>query len=74
MRIAIVLVTLVALGSCARPQASNDTVFVSNEGSNQVSIVDGATGRIEGQLATGPRPRGIELDRAGQGFETSSPG
>jgi hypothetical protein len=42
------LLTLVgiALGSCARPPPSNDTVFVSNEGSNQVTIVDGATGHI----------------------------
>src|SRR3954462_9834605 len=45
--------------SCAQPRhASNDTVFVSNEAGG-VTLVDGATGRIEGQLATGPRPRGM---------------
>jgi PQQ-dependent catabolism-associated beta-propeller protein len=37
---------------------SNDVVFVSNE-ADHVALVDGATGRIEGELATGPRPRGM---------------
>jgi PQQ-dependent catabolism-associated beta-propeller protein len=41
-------------------------VFVSNEGSNPVTMVDGATGRVEGQLATGARPRGMELSRDGR--------
>ena len=51
-----------ALASCNPPQQpSNDLVFVSNEGSNQVTILDGATGRIEGALATGKRPRGMGL-------------
>ena len=66
IRIALLAFMTLAFGSCARPQPSNDTVFVSNEGSNQVTIVDGASGRIEGQLATGPRPRGIALSRDGK--------
>jgi PQQ-dependent catabolism-associated beta-propeller protein len=49
-----------SVGSCTQARdASPDIVFVSNEGSNLVNVVDGATGRIEGQLATGPRPRGM---------------
>jgi PQQ-dependent catabolism-associated beta-propeller protein len=50
-----------AVAACSRPQPSNDIVLVSNEGSNQVTVLDGATGRIEGQLATGARPRGMAL-------------
>ena len=60
------LLLALTLSTCTRPQPSNDTVFVSNEGSSQVTMIDGATGRIEGQLATGPRPRGIELSADGR--------
>ncbi|MBV8908107.1 MAG: hypothetical protein JOZ20_03830, partial [Sphingomonas sp.] len=50
---------LLPLASCSRHAApSNDLVFVSNE-TGGVTLVDGATGRIEGKLATGPRPRGM---------------
>ena len=48
-----------ALGSCSRQaMPSNDWVFVSNE-TGHVTVLDGATGRIEGELATGPRSRGM---------------
>src|SRR4051794_2778558 len=60
------LVTWLAVASCAPQQPSNDTVFVSNEGSKQIAIVDGATGRIEAALPPGPRPRGIELSADGK--------
>src|SRR5436305_8193485 len=47
------------LASCTPHRApSNDVVFVSDEAGG-VTLVDGATGKIEGQLATGPRPRGM---------------
>jgi len=55
------------LTSCTPHSApSNDTVFVSNEATNQVSVVDGASGQIEGQLATGPRPRGMAFSPDGK--------
>jgi PQQ-dependent catabolism-associated beta-propeller protein len=58
-RLVLAALVLLALGSCSgRRQPSNDTVFVSNE-AGYVTLVDGATGRIEGQLATGKRPRGM---------------
>src|SRR5438270_13175535 len=48
-----------SLASCTpHRQRSNDTVFVSDE-TGSVTLLDGATGKIEGRLATGPRPRGI---------------
>src|SRR5438270_5492829 len=46
------------LSCSAHRMPSNDMVFVSNEAGG-VTVVDGATGRVEGQLATGPRPRGM---------------
>ena len=52
---------LLALASCSpRTMPSNDVVFVSNE-AGHVTVLDGATGKIEGELATGPRPRGMAL-------------
>src|SRR5437762_13944163 len=57
----IALAAAALLLSCTPHRApSNDVVFVSNEAGG-VTLVDGATGRIEGQLATGPRPRGMAL-------------
>jgi PQQ-dependent catabolism-associated beta-propeller protein len=57
-----VALAVLAVSSCARErQPSNDLVFVPNESTSEVTVLDGATGRIEGHLATGPRPRGVEL-------------
>src|SRR3569623_67757 len=56
----LALTAIVALAGCTfHSQPSNDQVFVSNVATSSVAIVDGATGRIECQLATGPRPRGM---------------
>src|SRR5438270_13559538 len=57
-----------SLASCTpHRQRSNDTVFVSDE-TGSVTLLDGATGKIEGRLATGPRPRGIALAPARRTF------
>jgi PQQ-dependent catabolism-associated beta-propeller protein len=54
--------TALVLTACNPPrQPSNDLVFVSNEGTDQVTIIDGATGRIDGALPTGKRPRGMGI-------------
>jgi PQQ-dependent catabolism-associated beta-propeller protein len=54
------IVAALAAGSCtSREPRSTDIVFVSNEATGQVVLVDGATGRVEGHLSTGPRPRGM---------------
>jgi PQQ-dependent catabolism-associated beta-propeller protein len=58
--VATAAAALLTLMSCAPSRASNDLVFVSNE-TGGVTVLDGATGKIEGQLATGPRPRGMAL-------------
>ena len=56
------------LVTCGAPPKSTDTVFVSNEASNVVTLVDGVSGRIEGQLSTGPRPRGMAFSTDGRTF------
>src|SRR5438270_587449 len=60
IRSALGSAALLLLLSCGRPHQmrSNDIVFVSNE-TNHVELLDGATGKIEGELTTGPRPRGM---------------
>jgi PQQ-dependent catabolism-associated beta-propeller protein len=59
MRRLLTAALALALATCGGPrQPSNDTVFASNE-AGYVTLLDGATGRIEGQLATGKRPRGM---------------
>ena len=66
-RVALAGAFLLALNCCAKPQPSSDTVFVSNE-AGYVTLVDGATGRIEGRLATGARPRGMAFSPDGKTF------
>src|SRR5205085_8175415 len=55
------ILLLVWIAGCSGSPPSTDLVFVSDEAANVVHIVDGATGRIEGSLATGRRPRGMAL-------------
>src|SRR3954454_8238222 len=57
---------LLGVAGCSPQQPSTDLVFVSDEGANLVHIVDGATGRIEGALATGRRPRGMQVSPDGR--------
>ena len=66
-RVALAAVAFLSLNCCAPHQRSNDTVFVSNE-AGYVTLIDGATGRIEGKLATGPRPRGMAFSPDGRTF------
>jgi len=69
-KFAIMVVTAGAaalLPACSRAPQSTDTVFVSDEAGG-VTLLDGATGRIEGHLATGPRPRGMAFSPDGKIF------
>jgi DNA-binding beta-propeller fold protein YncE len=59
MKLLVAFAALLTLASCShKAMPSNDWVFVSNEAGG-VTVLDGATGKTEGQLATGPRPRGM---------------
>lgn len=48
------------VASCSSPQGP-DRVFVSDEAQDVVHVLDGLSGRREGTLATGKRPRGLAL-------------
>ena len=63
----------VSLNCCGRPQRPTDTVFVSNE-AGYVTLVDGASGRVEGRLATGARPRGMALSPDGRTLYVAASG
>jgi PQQ-dependent catabolism-associated beta-propeller protein len=54
-----------AAGSSATTAAGGPLVYVSNEGSDEVTIVDGAGGRVVATIATPGRPRGLALSPDG---------
>lgn len=53
---------LVSAFAVAQP-ARADTIFVSNEKSNTISVVDGGTLKVTATIKVGRRPRGIAFDR-----------
>src|ERR1051326_5089269 len=55
---------LVAAGTRAEP--SNYLVFVSNERSGDVTVIDGATDSVVGTFPVGKRPRGIHATPDGR--------
>lgn len=59
-RAAIVL-ALSPLAACGSAGRGPDRVFISDEANAAVHVVDGASGRREGELHTGARPRGLAL-------------
>ena len=64
-----VLAAALALAGCGRsgPDASaSNLVFVTNEFSGTLSVVDGAAGKVLGTYALGKRPRGIKLSPDGR--------
>ncbi|HJW38608.1 MAG TPA: hypothetical protein VJ420_08330, partial [Candidatus Udaeobacter sp.] len=59
MRRLIVLYVLVAGAILTRGESANYLVFVSNERSGDVSVIDGATDAVVATFPVGKRPRGI---------------
>jgi DNA-binding beta-propeller fold protein YncE len=61
MRLAILLsACLTLLAGCQADSGPGpDLVFVSDEQADVVHIIDGRSGRVEGRLETGERPRGL---------------
>lgn len=64
MKIAYLFFGLVLTSAFAQA-ADNYTVFVSNERSGDVSVIDGQTDSVVGTIAVGKRPRGIHYSTAG---------
>ena len=53
---------LASLGFVIAPSAQADTIFVSNEKSNTVSVVDGDKLEVVATIKVGRRPRGITFN------------
>ncbi len=65
----LLLAAALALAGCGRngqSAAGSNLVFVTNELSGDLSIVDGAAGRLLGTYPLGKRPRGIKLSPDGR--------
>jgi PQQ-dependent catabolism-associated beta-propeller protein len=59
------LLSPLSLTGCHGAQPGPDRVFVSDEAGNVVRVLDGLTGREEGTLHTGARPRGLAVSPDG---------
>src|SRR6516225_4126374 len=67
MRISLSVALLAAaVMSLARAQSPNHLVFVSNERSGDVTVIDGATDSVVGTFPVGKRPRGIHATPDGR--------
>ena len=63
---ALLCILLLTVASCrGGGEPGVDLVYVSDEESDVVHIVDGRSGHLEGQLKTGERPRGLALSPDG---------
>src|SRR4051794_26827285 len=49
----------------ARSAASGPRVYVSNEDSNDITVIDSSTDEVTGTIFVGKRPRGIRLSPDG---------
>ena len=63
-RALLVVATLAAMAASAG--ASAETIFVSNEQDDTVSVIDGATLKVSATIPVGRRPRGIEASGDGK--------
>jgi YVTN family beta-propeller protein len=65
----LVLAAALAISGCGRTGQSalgSNLVFVTNEFSGDLSIVDGSSGRVLGTYPLGKRPRGVKLSPDGR--------
>ena len=68
-RLVLVAAATLALAGCGRgggSAAGSNLVFVTNEFSGDLSILDGATGQVQGTYPLGKRPRGVKLSPDGR--------
>src|SRR5216117_370267 len=66
MRPLFALYVLIASATIARAEPSSYLVFVSNERSGDVTVIDGATDSVVGSFPVGKRPRGIHATPDGR--------
>jgi len=68
----IVAVAIAAL--CAIQSAAADTIYVSNEKDNTITVVDGATLATLKTIPVGQRPRGIVLSKDARDVRSTGAG
>ncbi|RKG80502.1 hypothetical protein D7W79_07765 [Corallococcus exercitus] len=64
--LALALLVSTACGSRGCSQAPGPLVYVSNEGSDDLSVIDASTNRVIATIPVGKRPRGLRLSADGQ--------
>ncbi|HEV8217164.1 MAG TPA: hypothetical protein VGP95_15055, partial [Gemmatimonadaceae bacterium] len=58
--------SLALLTSMTRQPSSHDVVFVSNEASHDVSVIDATTNKVVATIPVGARARGIHVSPDGR--------
>src|SRR6476646_9672764 len=65
-RFLVICVSSVAAAGVLRAESPSYLVFVSNERSGDVTVIDGATDTVVGTFPVGKRPRGIHATPDGR--------
>jgi YVTN family beta-propeller protein len=60
------VIALGALAGCGSGQAVDEYVYVSNEDSNDLSVISAQTGEVIATIAVGTRPRGVKASPDGR--------
>ena len=63
--LAPLLTVLVGAGAASASEAAAFRIYVSNEKSNDVTVIDGITHQVLATVAVGKRPRGLHVSRDG---------
>jgi YVTN family beta-propeller protein len=66
MRVLVLGTALIALSPIAAIAAQNYQIFVSNEKSGDVTVINGSDNKVLGTIAVGKRPRGIHASPDGK--------
>ena len=65
-RVGIALLSLAMLGAGATSAAAEPLVYVSNERSNSVTVIDASSDKVVATIPVGNRPRGIGVSPDGK--------
>ena len=65
-RVGVALLSLAALGPAAASVGAEPLVYVSNERSNSVTVIDAASDKVVATIPVGNRPRGIGVSPDGR--------
>ena len=65
-------VIVLFLGCFQLVHAASGRIFITNERSNDISVIDGASLEIEKTIEVGDRPRGLASHRTAQSYTSRS--